>query len=141
MEIVTSDTQKYWRYVPLHITIVALLGAAAFGPQDAAWYSYVDNMATMLNFIAFILAIVMVFVSIAMEEAVKKHPITSILPVAYSVYWVRSVLTLIIITCIMSGWFFSAVVWTVLMICGMSIHEDIADSYKANMENKDAADS
>jgi len=141
MDIVTADTQKYWRYVPLHIAIVALLASAAFGPQDAAWYPYVDNLATMLNFIAFVLAIVMVFVSIMMQEALEKHPITSLLPEAYSVYWIRSNFTAIILICIMSGWFFSAVVWVVLALTSLSVHEDINESYESYRKKKDAADS
>jgi len=133
----TSNTSTYFKEVLIHLTVISALIVAAFGPQDASWYPYADNLVTMINFVAFVLAIVMVFVAINIEDALKEKPPKKLLSKAYTVYWMRSCYAIIILTCILSGWFFSAVVWSIMLGAAIDIDGDIRDAYKANQESND----
>jgi len=102
---------------------------AAFGPAETRWVGYADNIVGFMNTIALILAVILWVAYYNIDELFNKSPPKERIS-QYFIWWNYTYYFIIVISYIMAGWTFSAIVWILMGIASVKMMEIANDVYR-----------
>jgi uncharacterized protein YacL len=120
------------------LVFMLLVVFAVFGPIGNVWVGYAENIITFLIIIMFFVMIGTVYGALNIEEILEKSPPKQLLTPLY-VGWTSTYYFIVVISFIMAGWFFAAVIWAVTGLTIAALMKTTNEVYAKNHPDDERA--